>query len=200
MRDHFTYIILPMFSTGKYGQSINRSVVRKRISRDNNLFMVSDSMDPKKFRFETRDGRFLVKNTTLEKNINIPEIFAGSVISQSIVTFSDIEHVLTDFVFTPQDPVPVIILCSTIVSIIPKIYYINNILNNDITVQIYSLSDNESIITETDKPDSINDSVNKNNQTDNIYGVINHLWKKELLFLTVEINTGEHENILFALV
>ena len=62
------------------------------------------------------------------------------------------------------------------------------------------MSDDESIISETDKPDSINDSVNKNNQTDNIYSVIDHLWKKRLLFLTMEINTGEHKNIPFTLV
>ena len=62
------------------------------------------------------------------------------------------------------------------------------------------MSDDESIISETDKPDSINDSVNKNNQTDNIYGVIDHIWKKGLLFLILEITTGEHKNILFPLV
>ena len=50
------------------------------------------------------------------------------------------------------------------------------------------------------KSDSINDSVNKNDQTDNIYNVINYLSKKELLFLTMEINTNEHENMLFTLI
>ena len=71
--DHFTYIILPMFSTGKYDQSVNRNIVRKRTSRDNDSFIVSDILYPSKFRFKTRDGRLLVGNTILEKNKNIPE-------------------------------------------------------------------------------------------------------------------------------
>ena len=67
------------------------------------------------------------------------------------------------------------IQCSIVILTILNIYQINKILNNDITIQIYSLSDDESIINETDKPDFINDSVNKNNQTDNIYNIIDHL-------------------------
>ena len=92
------------------------------------------------------------------------------------------------------------IQCSAVASTTPKTYQTNKTLNNDTTVQIYSLSDDESIISETDKPDSINDSVNKNDQTDDIYDVIDHLWKKGLLFLTVEMNTGEHEDVPFTLV
>ena len=78
---------------------------------------------------------------------------------------------------SPQDPVPVIIHCSaTAYNVISKIQINNNknSLDNNKTVEICSLFNDESIISEQNKPDSINDSVNKNNLTDDIYGIIDH--------------------------